>query len=548
MGLQDSAVSPTHRFSRREALRYGAIGAVGVGASGLLAACGGSSDPATSTGGVTTGGATTAPVAGSTGSAAAGGSTQAAGKRGGQLTIAASGNSGDSLDPNTLTYSSTRINQICETLTAQSTDPRGYNLVVADEITMENPSKWVIRVRDGLTFHDGKKVTADDVIFTIQNALSAKGSTNATLLNAVDPQGMKKLDDRTVQLDLKRPDSMLDLVFWRLFVIPKDFDPKKPVGTGPFKFKSFTPGSRSEFVRNEDYWQEGKPFLDSLVTLSIQDPTAQVNGLLAGQADVVTRLDTRLLPLVANRQGYQVKEYTSSVTLQINMNVNIKPLNDLRVRQALKMLVDREAVVKQAFSGHGVVANDMFAPLDNYHDASIQPLAYDPDKAKGLLKEAGALDAQFVLDTNDGFPNQPDLANVIGQQWKAQGLNVTVRKLDEATFYGPEYKTRQLSSSFWPGHTISSLVLATRLPDSPSNATGWTDEEFTKIFDQARAEASLDKRKELMSQLQRIEVERGPELIPAYPKEIDAYSPKVAGMTEQPFTLRPDYASLQNVS
>lgn len=546
MGQQDSHVSSAGGLSRRSVIRLGAVGAVGLGTSGLLAACGSDSGKTAGSTGAA-GGATTSPVAGSTGS---GGSSSAAapGKQGGQLTIAASGGSGDSLNPNDLTNSSTRINQICETLTAQSLDPRGYDLVVADEVTMENPSKWTIRLREGLTFHNGQKVTADDVIFTFQNAMSSKGSTNATLLNAVDPKGMKKLDDRTVQLDLQRPDSMLDLVLWRLFVIPKDFDAKNPVGTGPFKYKSFTPGSRSEFVRNDDYWRQGHPYLDSLVTLSIQDPTAQVNGLLAGQADVVTRLDTRLLPLVQQRQGFQVREYVSSVTLQINMNVNIKPLGDVRVRQALKMLMDRDAIVKQAFSGHGVVGNDMFAPLDIYHDASIQPLAHDPDKAKSLLQQAGALDAQFTLDTNDGFPNQPDLANVIGQQWKAAGLNVTVRKLDEATFYGPEYSKRQLSTSFWPGHTISSLVLLTRLPDSPFNATGWTDEEFTKVFNQARAEASLDKRKELMSQLQKIEVERGPELIPAYPKEIDAYSPHVAGMTEQPFTLRPDYASLQRVS
>ncbi len=505
-------------LNRREALRLGAAGVFALAMPGVV---------------------TSARAASQAGAAA--------GKAGGQLIIAASGNSGDSLDPNTLTYSSTRINQICETLTQQSTDPRGYDFVVAEEVTMENPSRWVIRLRKGITFHDGKPVTVDDLIYAITNALKSPGSTNGTLLNAVDLAGLKKLDERTLQLDLKRPDSMLDLVLWRLFIVPQDFDKTNPIGTGPFKFKSFTPGSRSEFVRNENYWKEGKPLLDSLVTLSIQDPSAQVNGLLAGQADVVTRLDTRLLALVERKPGFQVSEYTSSVTLQINMNTAIKPLGDVRVRQALKMLMDREAIAKQAFSGHASVANDVFAPLDPYHDSSIKSLPYDPDKAKALLKEADALSAEFVIDTNNGFPNQVNLANVIGQQWKAQGLNVTVRNLDEATFYGPEYKTRQLSSSYWPGHTMSSLILLSRLPESPFNATGWTDPDFTRIFEQARAEASREKRQELMSELQRIEVERGPELIPVYPKAIDASSPHVAGMTEQAFTLRPDYASLQRV-
>lgn len=517
MGYDKSKTS----LDRRDVLRLGAAGALALGFPAVAAS---------------------ARAAGTEAGAGAAG-----GKVGGQLVIAASGNSGDSLDPNALTYSSTRINQICETLTQQSRDPRGYDCVVAEEVTMENPSKWIIRLRKGITFHDGRPVTVDDLIYTLNNALKSPGSTNATLLNAVDPAGLKKLDDRTLQLDLQRPDSMLDLVLWRLFIVPQDFDKTKPIGTGPFKFKSFTPGSRSEFVRNENYWKPGFPRLDSLVTLSIQDPSAQVNGLLAGQADVVTRLDTRLLALVERKPNFKVSEYTSSVTLQINMNTAIKPLGDLRVRQALKMLMNREAVAKQAFSGHASVANDMFAPLDPYYDASIKPLAYDPDKAKALLKEADALDMAFTIDTNNGFPNQVNLANVIGQQFKSEGLNVTVRNLDEATFYGPEYKTRQLSSSYWPGHTISSLVLLSRLPESPFNATGWTDEEFTKIFEQARAEASRDKRKELMSELQRIEVERGPELIPVYPKAIDASSPHVGGMTEQPFTLRPDYASLQRI-
>ncbi|MFT4012836.1 MAG: ABC transporter substrate-binding protein [Paracoccus sp. (in: a-proteobacteria)] len=500
---------------RRDVLRLGVAGALGLGLTG-----------------------------------AAGGrvwAQAAAPSTGGQLIIAASGNSGDSLDPNSLTYSSTRINQICETLTVQSTDPRGYDHVVAEEVVMENPSKWIIRLRQGITFHDGRPVTADDLIFTLNNAIKSPGSTNATLLNAVDPAGIKKLDDRSVQLDLKRPDSMLDLALWRLFIIPQDFNKENPIGTGPFKFKSFTPGSRSEFVRNENYWKAGQPYLDSLVTLSIQDPSAQVNGLLAGQADIVTRLDTRLLALVERRPDFHVSEYTSGATLQINMNTAIAPLGDLRVRQALKMLMDREGIVKQAFSGHATAGNDMFAPLDPYRDNSIKPLDHDPDKALAMLKEADALGAEFIIDTNNGFPNQVNLANVIGQQWKAHGLNVTVRNLDEATFYGPEYKTRQLSSSYWPGHTISSLVLLTRLPDSPFNATGWVDEDFTRIFEAARAEASREKRQELMSELQRIEVERGPVLVPVNPKAVDAFSPHTAGMTEQPFTLRPDYASLRRV-
>ena len=145
----------------------------------------------------------------------------------------------------------------------------------------------------------------------------------------------------------------------QLSILPAGFDPKKPVGTGPFKLKSFTPGQRSDFVRNENYWMSGKPYLDELVIIDLADPTAQINALLSGQVDAIDSVPLNETSAITKRSNLKLLTSNGGYFQPITMRVDKPPFNDNRVREAFKLIVDRDAMVKQAYNNYAVVGNDM---------------------------------------------------------------------------------------------------------------------------------------------------------------------------------------------
>lgn len=157
-----------------------------------------------------------------------------------------------------------------------------------------NFRSWTIRVRAGVAFHNGKPLGADDVIHTIRRNLDPKNpGFSAGLLASIDPNGLTALDKRTVRLELKSPNSQLRDGFAEAptGIVPVGFDPRNPVGTGPFKYQSFQPEQRFVGVRNENYWRHDGPYLDSLELIGFSDPiTARTNALISGQIDGMDRV------------------------------------------------------------------------------------------------------------------------------------------------------------------------------------------------------------------------------------------------------------------
>ncbi len=225
---------PGNTLGRRQVLRGLAAAGAMAGGGSLLSACSSTS---------------------SSGQAAAS-PTSTAGHRGGALKVGLTGGSGsDTLDPHKgLTYLDTaRAQSLYQPLLQLNTNAQ-TEFVLAEEISPHgSTSNWVIRLRKGVTFHDGKPLTADDVIFTIRRIVSGK-LTGSTPLGPIDVKGLKALDTRTVQVPMTSPyGSFVDqLAYWYyLYIVPAGFNPNKPNGTGAFKYQSFTPGQRSVFVRNE---------------------------------------------------------------------------------------------------------------------------------------------------------------------------------------------------------------------------------------------------------------------------------------------------------
>src|SRR6266487_588281 len=495
---------------RRQFLQgLAATGAL-AGTGGLLAACSsGSSAPA------------------------AGGSSPTARKRGGNLKLGLTGGSGtDTLDPHKgLTYLDTARAQSLYQPLLQLTTAAQTEFVLAEEISPRgSTSQWVIRLRPGITFHDGKPLAAEDVIFTLTRILSNR-LTGSTPLGPVDVKGLKALDKRTVLVPMTSPyGSFLDqLSYWYyLYVVPAGFDPKQPNGTGPFKYQSFTPGQRSVFTKNPNYWKTGLPYVDTLTIIDFSDSASLQNALTTGVIHGAGALEgPQIAALRANSGVRTVVSHTGAIT-PFTMRVDQAPFNEVNVRQAMRLLVDRPQLINSALNGFATVGADVSSPFDPAYDRSLHRQA-DIGQAKHLLKKAGQENLTVQLVTSAVATGTVAMATVLQQQAKAAGVTINLRTVDPTTFFGPNYLHWAFSQDFYNYSPYLAQVAQSLLPTSPFNETHWSLPKSISLYHQANATADAATRKQIEHEMQSIDFNQGGYIIPAFIDALDAYSTKITG-------------------
>src|SRR5690242_5137181 len=448
-----------------------------AGAGGLLSAC--------SSGSTSSGQAAASP-------------SSTAKRRGGALKVGLTGGSGtDTLDPHKgLTYLDTARAQSLYQPLLQLNGGAQTEFVLAEEISPHgSTSNWVIKLRPGITFHDGKPLTADDVIFTLRRIISGK-LTGATPLGPIDLKNLKALDKHTVQVPMTSPyGSFVDqLSYWYyLYIVPDGFNPAKPNGTGAFKYQSFTPGQRSVFTRNENYWKTGLPYVDTLTIIDFSDSTS---------------LQKALTPFT--------------------MRVDKAPFNDVNVRQAMRLLVDRQQLIDSALDGSGTIGADVSSPYDPNYDTSLHR-EQDIAQAKSLLKKAGQENLKVQLVTSAVATGTVAMATVLSQQAKAAGVTISLKTVDPGTFFGPNYLQWTFSQDFYNYSPYLSQVSESLLPASPFNETHWTLPHYGQLYKQANATADPAVRKEIEHEMQQIDFTQGGYIIPAFIDALDAYSTKITG-------------------
>lgn len=264
------------------------------------------------------------------------------------LRVGLTGGSGaDTLDAHKgLTYLDTARAQSLYSPLLQLNRDAQTELELAEEITPNgSTSEWVIRLRAGVTFHNGKDLTADDVIFTLQRILNPKAPlTGATSLGPVGLKGLKKLDRLTVRVPMTSPyESLLDqLAYWYcLYIVPVGYDPTHPVGTGPFRFDSFTPGRQSVFKKFDSYWKPGLPYVDEVTIIDFPDSASLQNALLTNAIDGAGALEGPQLKSFAGNSAIRTVASPTGDITPFTMRVDVAPFNDVRVRRAFCPIVGR---------------------------------------------------------------------------------------------------------------------------------------------------------------------------------------------------------------
>ncbi|SCL19998.1 peptide/nickel transport system substrate-binding protein [Micromonospora pallida] len=446
----------------------------------------------------------------------------------------------DTLDPAKITTSGgyAIASQLYDTLTVFSKTGAVEPSLATSVEAGDNAATWTVTLRDDAKWQDGSPVTADDVLFTLDRIFDKK-LPPASSLPFVDPKRIDKVDDHTLTFHLKYPTSVFAEAFATptLSIVPKTFDAAKPIGSGPFKLGDYTAGNRVTFTANQDYWGDG-PHTSGLELISFADAAAEAKALIGGQIDVASGIDaTQAKVIHAAGGGLNVQSYATSGTLTWVMNVKQKPFDNPVARQALRLAVDRQQLIDQVYDGYATIGNDYFSPFDPLYNKDLPQRTPDAVQAKSMLEKAG-----FTLPVKVELVGAPTTAwsnaanELLVQQGKAAGFDITFKKVDESTFYGDGYGTYPLSLSYWGFLGIFNQAAFTVTKDAPYNSSHWQDDEFNTAYDKAVRSVDPAEQKTLVAQMQKIEYDRGAYLVPAFLDSISAYAADVSGYSTWPNT------------
>lgn len=508
-------------LSRRQLLKVAGGAGLSLSAAGWLAACGGSASPA----------GTTSVAGGNVGTP----------RRGGHITMGLGGGGNtDVADPGLPGAQVTTCanNSVWEQLTQIDGDFKFGNVLAESVEPNKDATEWTIRLRQGVEFHNGKTVGADDVIFTLNRILDPRnGLVGQLQVGPID--SMRKLDARTVRVKMKQPYSVFDVAIGDgsvCGIVPEGFSRSHPIGTGPFKMTKFVPGRIVELERFPNYWGgHEQPYLDGITIQVINDDSARMNAFLTGQVDVVNLVPSAQIPLVQRNNNLKLLISKNSFANYYGMNVEHAPFNDVRVRQALKLSLDRNQIVKNALAGYGSPGNDVFSPYDPASDRSLVR-KQDLEQAKALLKQAGYDGTPVQLTVSQLSTGVVEAATVIAQQAAAAGFKIKVNQVDSGTLLGSNALKWPFSVNGIPGLSYPTSAALSNVKGAPLNIGHWSDSRYTSLYDQLVATTDRAKRAELVKQMQKLDFDEGPNLIPFFGNSVDAYSAKISGWPKQDLT------------
>lgn len=536
-------------LSRRGFLRGAAGVGLGLGAAGFLAACGGGG-----------GGGSTAAAGGASSAGAAAGGARGVGAlaggtpvTGGTFTVGVlTLGSAENLFPGTAVPNPdvARGYSLYNLLFYPNEGENLYPLVPGLALSAEpnaDATSWTLKLREGVLWHDGKPFTASDVVYNIVELWSdpTQNYSASFLAGLVDFAGVKAVDDLTVEIPLEVPSAQFPSIFaWFNFGILQEgataeSTAKNPIGTGPFKFESFTPGQKSVFVKNESYWEEGKPYVDKLVIdSSFTDNNAMLNALLSGQINLlVGPALQQVSQQLAAPQVQVLQSATASNTYAFSMRVDEGPFADNRVRQAFKLMTDRQALVNGALAGFGTPGNDLQGPNTEFFAADI-PAAYDVAKAKALFEEAGVAGQSFELPVANVLPGMVESATIWAEQAKAAGITITLKTLQPGDYWTEAGGAYKRPFAIQVAQALPSLTGQYRslIQDgAPYWDTHWGAQadggaEATQLILQAEAELDPTKAADLWRQVQQKQADEGGYIVWGWLPYIDFAANDVRGL------------------
>ena len=415
------------------------------------------------------------------------------------------------------------------------------NMVLAPELAEEwsvnaNATEFTFKIRKGVHFHDGSTLTADDVVWSMRRHLGKK-SPSVIKAFFTNVKEWKKVDAYTVKAILTSPDSDLPAKLGekQAKIVKKDTkDFKKGNGTGPFLLESFQPGVRSTHARNKDYWRDG-PNLDALEMTAITDPIARVNALLAGDVQLISNIDAKQVRLVQKNPETRLISQETGLYGGICCLKNTAPGKNDDFVMGLRLIQDRERIVRSILKGHGRVGNDhpISPAYGADHCSELPQRKYDPDKAKWHLKKSGYTTAElFVAPVMVGIE---DASLLMQANLKKIGFDLRLKKVPTDGYWGAVWMKEPLNVVTWNMRPTANAMLAIQFaPHAKWNDTFWNSDRMGFLLKASLAETDQKKRHEMLCEMQNLVHNESGMVIPYHVNQLDGTHKSVHGIPHQP--------------
>ncbi|WP_438397351.1 ABC transporter substrate-binding protein [Caballeronia sp. DA-9] len=456
-------------------------------------------------------------------------------RRGGHLVVGlSSGQTTDSLDPALSTA------EVIENVLAQVTEqlvivaPNGKELqpMLAESWTHSDDLKtWNFKLRPGVLFHNGKPMTAKDVVYSLNRHRGPKSKSGAasTLASIVDIQAVS---EREIVVTLAGADVAFPFLLtdYHLAIQP-DGDPgDSGVGTGPYQIVEAKPGVRYVTKKFPRYWRPDVGYVDTIETLAINDNTARVSALMNGQVHLINRVEPKVVAMMTRATIARVVPTVGRGHYLFVMRCNVPPFDNPLVRQALKLAIDRDEMVKQIIRGMGAVGND--TPINSSYPLST-PLTqrkYDPQQAAMLYKKSGH-SGPIVLHTSDAaFSGAVDAAVLFKEQAARAGIAIEVKREPGDGYWSNVWNKVPFCVTYSHGRPTQDQMLNLVYKSNAAwNETAWSSSQFDELLAQGRQERAINKRVAIYEQANQLLRDDGGAIIPMFPHFLDGVSTRVGG-------------------
>ena len=412
--------------------------------------------------------------------------------KGGEITVGIAQDLDDSLDPHQTVAAGTRevLFNIFEGLVKPNSDGEMIPAVAEKYTLSEDGTTYTFTLREGVKFHNGQTVTAEDVVYSINRCAAVPEGQEKPLVAAFSAvKSVEALDEKTVAVTIAQRD--LEFIsYMTAAIIPADYENQDtaPVGTGPFKFVSRTPQQDFVMERFEDYW--GAPaWLDKVTYKICENADALVMNLNGGSIDLCAHLTSAQASQL--NQNFQVLEGTMNLVQAIYLNNQAKPFDNQMVRQALCYAIDRQGIMDMVADGHGTaVGSSIYPAFAKYFlPELVDKYPHDVAKAKELLAQAGYPDGfDMTISVPNNYQPHMDTAEVAAEQLREAGINVTIQPVEWSTWLDTIYNGRQFQATVVgvdAANMTARAMLERFTSDYGKNFINYNNPAYDALFQQA---------------------------------------------------------------
>ncbi|HET6827329.1 MAG TPA: ABC transporter substrate-binding protein [Ramlibacter sp.] len=425
---------------------------------------------------------------------------------------------------------------------------------LAESFASKDARTWVFKLRQGVTFHDGKPFGPADVVFSLMRHKDPSTGSKAKAL-AEQIEEAKATGPHEVTVRLAAPNADLPAILGTShFLIVRDGITDvnahmAGVGTGPYKLKEFKPGVRSVVVRNENYWKPNKPYLDEIEYVGIGDEAARVNALLTGEIDLTMAINPRSVDRIKGSAKHAIFETKAGVYTDLIMRRDSGPGANPDFVLAMKHLFNREQMVKSILLGYGEVANDHpIHPSNRFHFKGLKQRAYDLDKAKWHAQKANLGSSPIPVVVSPAATNSVEMALVMQHAAKQVGLNLDVRRMPADGYWSQHWMKHPVGfGNINPRPSADALLTQFFKSDAPWNEAGWKNPKFDQLLVAARAQTDVARRAQMYADMQTLIHEDGGIGIPFFMSSIDGHSKRLKGLASIPLGGLMGYQFAENV-